>query len=260
MKSVDSDKSKKCFAFYSDKGGRHLNEDSVLALTSGGCFLFAVADGLGGHDCGNIASGIVKDNLDKLFLDSPEDFNLQKAIISTNSSILNEHNRSEKKMQSTVSAVYINRTRTVVANVGDSRTYLFKGNKEIFRSIDHSVAQMAVISGEITQDQIREYGQRNVLTRSLGSDVDIKVDVNVFDNNAYDRIIVCSDGFWEHVLESQMKRSSFLTRDPEKWIKRMRVFHDADAPINSDNNSAVVFIKSVRNRWFKSARKIPTST
>ncbi|MBO5077546.1 MAG: protein phosphatase 2C domain-containing protein [Clostridia bacterium] len=231
------------YGFYTDVGGRGNNEDSYLAIESGGAYLFVVADGLGGHEAGEVASGILVDELRSAFMKTPYSFDLEQSIIKANDLIMAEQEKTGKKMKTTATAAYIFGGRTYVANVGDSRLYLFNDYKVVFTTVDHSVAQMAVQAGEITPDQIRSHPDRNILTRALGSNSKLKVDTYTVDNNTYDRLLVCSDGFWEHVLESQMIDTARQNDKPDAWISAMRVFREAHAPKNSDNNTAVVMIK-----------------
>ena len=235
------------YNYYSDVGGRENNEDSFLAIESEGALLLVVADGLGGHECGEVASGIAVEELRKLFLRSPKHFDIEQAIIKANASILKRQETTNKKMKTTVSAAYIYGAKTVVANVGDSRLYLLKDNKIVFRTTDHSAAQMAVQAGEITEDQIRIYPDRNMLTRALGSTDSVKVDIYKIDSDSYDRLLTCSDGLWEHILEKDITDTAEQNANPEEWIKAMRAIHDINAPKGCDNNTAVVLIKSQNN-------------
>ena len=232
------------YGFYTDIGGRGNNEDSLLAIESGGAYLFAVADGLGGHEAGEVASRILVDELRRAFMKTPYSFDLEQSVKRANALILSEQDRTGKKMKTTVSAAYVFGGRTYVANVGDSRVYLFDEGNIVFTSVDHSVAQMAVHAGEITADKIRSHPDRNILTRALGSAAGLKVDMYTVDNSTYDRLLICSDGFWEHVLESQMTETARANASPDAWIGAMRRFRDADAPDGGDNNTAVAMVKS----------------
>ena len=138
------------YGFYTDIGGRGNNEDSLLAIESGGAYLFAVADGLGGHEAGEVASRILVDELRRAFMKTPYSFDLEQSVKRANALILSEQDRTGKMMKTTVSAAYVFGGRTYVANVGDSRVYLFDEGNIVFTSVDHSVAQMAVHAGEIT--------------------------------------------------------------------------------------------------------------
>lgn len=229
------------FDHYTAVGGREVNEDSLLAVKNNGVYLLAAADGLGGEGNGDIASQIVVRELKSAFM--KDGFSLHTAIQQANMAILREQKATGKKMKSTCAAALIGSDKTIVANVGDSRTYLFLDGKIVFQTRDHSAAQVAVAMGEITPEQIRVYEDRSILTRALGVDEELKIDVRVFENDEYDHILICSDGFWEYVTEAEMLRTLDPRRSLEKWLQKMRVIHDKKAPLKCDNNTAIAAVK-----------------
>lgn len=228
------------YDYYSSVGGRAINEDSVLAAERNGSYLFAVADGLGGEGNGDIASQTVVRELEKSFMQ--DCFSLQESILQANLIILEKQKATRRKMKSTCAAVLVEQDKTTVANVGDSRTYLFFNSEIVFQSKDHSVSQMAVYMGEITPSQIRDYKDRSILTRTLGVDEELKIDISVFDNRKFDRILICSDGFWEFVTEDEMLQSLNLGNQPRKWLSTMQSVHDRKATPEFDNNSAIAIL------------------
>lgn len=226
---------------YTAVGGRELNEDSLLAEEKDNAYLFAVADGLGGEGNGDIASQAAVAELKTRF--AQDNFSLCDAILQANLSILDIQKSKRRKMKSTCAAVLIENDKTTVANVGDSRVYLFRGGVIVFQTRDHSKAQVAAAMGEITPEQIRDYEERNILTRALGVDDEIKVDINEFLNNEYDNILICSDGFWEYVLESEMTTALNSFGSLKRRFHKMRRLHDKKAPAKCDNNTAIVIAK-----------------
>ena len=228
------------FDYYTDLGGREKNEDDLCALEKDGALLFAVADGLGGHGSGEIASGITVAELTRRFDDDPLAFDLREAILSANSLILDKQEETGVKMRSTVVAVLIRDGKAVVANAGDSRAYFFLGDELAFQTTDHSVSQMAVQVGEITQDQIRGHEDRNILTRALGSTRNLKVDVARLNDSAFDRILLCSDGFWEYVMDDELR---IPRKSPEEWLRAALRLLAGRAPENNDNNTAIAVMK-----------------
>lgn len=229
------------FDCYTAVGGRKVNEDLLLAEKRGGSYLLAAADGLGGEGGGDIASQTVVRELKKAFMQ--DGFALDKAMLQANLAVLDEQKKSSRKMKSTCAAVLVESDKTTVANIGDSRVYLFRDGSIVFQTRDHSAAQVAVSTGEITPDQIRGHEDRNILTRALGVDDELKVDINVFPNSAYDHILICSDGFWEYVMETDMISMLNSSRSLEKWLRKMRETHDKNAPLKCDNNTAIVAVK-----------------
>lgn len=226
---------------YTAVGGREINEDSLFAEEKNNAYLFAVADGLGGEGNGDIASQAVVGELQAKF--AQNNFSLCDAILQANLSILDIQKATKRKMKSTCAAVLIENDKTTVANVGDSRVYLFRGGEIVFQTRDHSKAQVAAVMGEITPEQIRDYKERNILTRALGVDEDVKVDINEFLNNEYDNILICSDGLWEYVLESEMTTALNSFGSLKRRLHKIRQLHDKKAPAKCDNNTAIVIAK-----------------
>ena len=215
----------KCeFDSYTDIGGRKNNEDALCYEEKRDSYLFAVADGLGGHDCGEIASNIAISEIKRQFTEYT-DFSLKQAIFDANKLILEKQYESKKKMKTTVVAVHIGNRKTTVVNVGDSRAYFLLDHSIKFQTTDHSVSQLAVKLGEITADQIRYHEDRNILTRALGSSETLKIDISELENDLFDRVLICSDGFWEYVLEDEICDTSKTSKNPEAWLFKMRERH-----------------------------------
>ncbi len=232
------------FAFYSDIGGRSNNEDSYIAKQINDNYLFVVADGLGGHDDGELASRAVVDSIKGYFLNQ-KDFNITVAVEFANKVVIDKQNTTNSKMKSTVAIAYITPHKTYFAHVGDTRIYAFKGDSIVFQSIDHSASQLAVFAGDITSDGIRNHPDRNILLRALGASITVKVDVKELDNSEYDSILLCSDGFWEYVLERDMLLSKEENQTADKWLYKMRKVQLKNAPSDCDNNTAIAVVKEV---------------
>ena len=232
------------FAFYSDVGGRSNNEDSFIAKKIDDNYLFIVADGLGGHEDGELASRAVVDSIKEYILNHKE-FNIATAIEFANKVVIDKQNATNSKMKSTVVMAYVTPCKTYFAHVGDTRAYAFKGNSIVFQSIDHSASQLAVSVGEITPGGIRSHPDRNILLRALGASDSVKVDVTELDNSEYDSLLLCSDGFWEYVLESDMLSAKKQYHSSDKWLYKMRKVQLENSPSNCDNNTAIAVVKEI---------------
>lgn len=228
---------------YTAVGGRTNNEDALLCCTKKDCHLFAVADGLGGHDSGELASELVINEMRLLFEDNPSSFDMEQSILSANRKILQLQEETGLKMKTTIVAAYVADKMVYVTNVGDSRIYAFKDDKIIYQSIDHSASQMAVTIGEITPEQIRNHEDRNVLTRALGVSDNLKVDCIGFKVDEFDALLLCSDGFWEYVLEEDMVKTLLTSKNPDVWLYKMREVLCSNTPPNNDNNTAITVMK-----------------
>ena len=237
------------YACYTNVGGRENNEDAVLAVESRGRYLFAVADGLGGHECGEVASNIAVTELKRQFNDASTPFDPVLAVNAANMAILREQAQTGKKMKTTVVLAYVEGDRTVLAHVGDSRGYLMSDNRIVFRTLDHSASQLAVTMGEITPAQIRHHIDRNVLLRALGAVENLKVDVTEIPTEDIDTILLCTDGFWEFVLEEDMLETLEKSSKPAKWLNKMKAIHDGRVPEKHDNHTAAaVFLRGRKKK------------
>ena len=227
------------YSSYSDVGGRPNNEDAYLAVENNGDSLFVVADGLGGLDAGEVASGIATSALKQLFLADPGRFDLLDAIRIANEGILNCQASQGKKMKTTIAAVLIRDGVVSCAHVGDSRIYLFNRGGIVYQSTDHSVSQMAVYAGEITRAEIRQHVDRNKLTRALGAESTLKIEYQEFPLRDVAAILLCSDGFWEYIYEKEMTSLLSVAGTPARWIEEMRKLLSLRVSGKNDNNTAV---------------------
>lgn len=228
---------------YTAIGGRENNEDAFTILEHVPNALFVVADGLGGMDAGEVASGAVVQSLKEAFLNNDNDFPLVDIIQNANEKLLDLQRKSGKQMMTTVTAVYCHDNRVVqCAHVGDSRIYVFGENSILYQSVDHSVSQMAVFNGEITPEEIRNHEDRNKLTRVLGNKEVVKIDVESIDPTEVKAILLCSDGFWEYIYEEEMILWLKKSADADEWLSSMREIVWSRVPENNDNNTAVAVI------------------
>lgn len=227
------------FDSYTDVGSRDNNEDAYCALTRDDACLFAVADGLGGCKCGEVASALAVQTLKAHFLESPLTLDMGQAFAAANAAILAQQTETGIVMKTTLTAVYCTPEKTVVANVGDSRSYLIRNDRIVFQTVDHSVAQMAVLAGEITADELRQYPKLNLLMRALGRET-VKADVTELPADVCDRILVCSDGFWEYVYENELVQPA---ASPAAWLTALRTVHAQRIPSRNDNHTAVAAMR-----------------
>ena len=196
------------FGAYTDAGpSRDGNEDACLVLPAAphfGAHLLAVADGLGGHEAGEVASRLVVDTLEEttrsLALQRPERW-LRQAFHAANLAVY-DHARENPEafnLQSTATAMLVAGDQVVIAHVGDCRAYRVReGEAELFTT-DHTRAMEMMRLRIITPEQARSHPARSQLTRSLGAEVMIHVDVSRQPLRAGDTWVICSDGVWSEV-------------------------------------------------------------
>ena len=126
-------------------------------------------------------------------------------------------------------------------HVGDTRIYQFRGDSVIYQSIDHTIAQLAVMSGDLKPEEIRTSKERNRLFRALGDSEPPKVGSKLLELEKGDRLLLCSDGFWEGILEKDMIRLAKSTESAQGWLNEMRRIAE---PLASDNNTAIALLVS----------------
>lgn len=226
-------------ADYTDIGGRAENEDTVrYVLTPDQHLCLTVADGLGGHGGGRQASLAAADTICMGWNGWVDMAHIKDLFLAANQRVLSEQSR-QCAMKTTAITLMLAGSHAVWAHVGDSRLYHFHNGGLVFQTCDHSVAQLGVMLGEITVDQIRFHEDRNRVLRALGQDQELKVEACEetlkVGRHAF---LLCTDGFWEYVLEDEMEAALKNATDPNDWLARMRAFLTGRIPQENDNNTA----------------------
>lgn len=198
------------YAVKTDIGKRLHNEDSYLLPTEcPGVCLFAVADGMGGHAAGAVASKLLVEGLldgESAFEPGREVEQLKNAVERANLSVYEtaEDDIALRGMGSTLVCALIVGGKYIAANVGDSRLYHFDGEKLTRVTTDHSYVEQLVQQGLITKEDARFHPQRNIITRAMG--ISPVVDVDVFERDWVpgDILLLCSDGLHGAMEEDEI--------------------------------------------------------
>lgn len=237
---------------FSDCGGREYNEDSFLIVSQGNKVCVIVADGLGGHGGGGLASKAAVDTIRKNFECkgwdeeiTPEDMN--RWFNEANDAVLALQTKS-CQMKTTLAVLYLEegKEEALASHLGDTRIYHFADGELSYLSFDHSVSRMAVLSGEISMDEIRFHPDRNRLLKAIGSGDEVLAETKKrrLESDAVHAFLLCTDGFWEYVTEQDMQETLQRSETPEKWLNQMRAQIKAIAKEGNDNYSAAaVFYK-----------------
>jgi protein phosphatase len=226
---------------FSDVGMvRQQNEDSFLAEET----LFVVADGMGGHNAGEVASALAVTTLKagaRLGIDDAEVF--RELVQQANSAIYTASldDSTQSGMGTTVTALSIvegEEPLVLVANVGDSRAYLWRSGALSRLSVDHSYVQELVNEGIITPEAARVHPRRNIVTRALGIDRSVMVDVFTHFVRTGDRIVLCSDGLVDEVTDTEIAKVLGQHSDPQETAEALVMVANTNG--GRDNTTVVV--------------------
>ena len=226
-------------ATYTDIGGRERNEDTVRSASRGADELCLVlADGLGGHGGGERASSTAAECICRGW-DGTADSGKLKTLLQEANRRVQAIQTPRCAMKTTAAVLTLAGERAVWAHAGDSRLYYFREGALAFQTRDHSAAQLGVMLGEITADQIRFHEDRSRVLRALGQEGELTVETGEETLGAgRHAFLLCSDGFWEYVLEQEMVDDLAVSGSPEEWLDKMRARLSARAPEDNDNNTA----------------------
>lgn len=230
---------------------RAVNQDNFYAgEIAGRGYLAMVADGMGGHQAGEVASRkaieIVLDEFERSRAHPPAA--LARAVRNANLGIVDyaaEHPESFG-MGTTLTAVFIDDQVGLVAHAGDSRAYLVREDEIVPLTLDHSWVADRVRQGLLTEGEARRHRFRNIITNALGAAAEIRLDVRHFEVRAGDRVLLCSDGV-SMLLPDPVLHGLAAQGDPEEAVRR--ILAEADERGSPDNVTAVLLdIESVEQR------------
>lgn len=235
-------------AVYTDTGGREGNEDSVQIMERSGKVCAVVADGLGGYGGGEKASALVTEEFRKNWngILSPE---ILTKLIQEAHRKIQEQQTPACPMKSTAVALAVEPGHIVWAHVGDSRLYHFYNGRLVFQTKDHSSSQIAVELGDITTEEIRFHEDRNKVFRALGQSGSLTVDARDLElADGEHAWLLCTDGFWEYVLESEMEDALRESGSPQEWLEKMqkslhRRLAERSQTENDNNTAAAVWLR-----------------
>lgn len=232
----------------SQTGNREINEDSAGVRTTQRGFACVLADGLGGHDRGEVASALVKDyglNLFEQMCASSEmtlDDYLKRCFLEGQNQLMQLQENISSEMKTTMVVLASLEGKIQWGHIGDSRLYQFKNDKLVKRTLDHSVPQMLVLTGEIKEKQIRGHEDRNRLLRVMGvpwntPKYELAEQEKLEDGQAF---LLCTDGFWELIEEKKMLQCLRRSATPKEWLELMEqeVMKNGQG-MNMDNYTAI---------------------
>lgn len=231
---------------YSDKGGRNYNEDSVGSRYEDSKGIFVVADGLGGHNFGELASECAVSSILSVWDNFSDEIEKQftDIITSANSKILDLQREKNTTIKSTVALLMTNGRKAIFANIGDSRVYYFHNNALKMFTEDHSVAYKKYKAGEITRDMIGSDEDQSRLLRTLGSQDRYQPNIYTVPEplEKGDAFMLCSDGVWEYLYDEEILVDLLKSENAQQWAELMlvRIMDRTDG--ENDNLSMITVI------------------
>lgn len=204
-------------AFRTDVGKVRANNQDA-PIVSEKLRLYGVADGMGGHKGGEVASTSARDDLlRELEGKTPSVAALSGAIEEVNRQIYHqqEHDDALTGMGTTLSVLWMSDNFVYIGHVGDSRVYLLRDGEFKQMTLDHSLVEQLVREGVLTEEEAQNHPMRNIITRAIGTDESVEVDVVVEERRKGDLWLACSDGLHGLVDDRQM-RDALCQYAPEK--------------------------------------------
>lgn len=203
---------------------RPINQDMPLERPN----LYAVADGMGGHVGGEVAARVAVETLEQAFEREPTVDGLREAFSEANAAVWHESqiNADLRGMGTTLTAVALvggdgGQDTLALANVGDSRAYVYSDGRLFQVTADHSLAEERMRHGEMTEAEAAVHPQRHILTRALGVSSDVEADMWELQLRTGDRVLLCSDGLSNEVGMDEMANILGDVRDPEEAAGRL---------------------------------------
>ena len=224
------------YAWRSDVGRLRRNNQDAVILGNG---LAGIADGMGGHNGGEIASAGLRDGLLREIRESdPSEEKLAEAIRKVNLELWEqqEHDASLSGMGTTLTAVWPSACRMIIAQVGDSRAYLYRDDELIQVTYDHNMVADMVRKGVLTEEQAACHPMRNYITRAVGTDNAVEPDIISHDRKQGDLWLICSDGL--HGMIGRTELAGMLNpEDIEETADRL-----LDAALENGGRDNISFV------------------
>ena len=245
------------YATLTSVGNRSINEDSIGYAKKENKYCFVVCDGLGGHGLGDVASGLVRDVFLHMFDQCNEgDVFFENAFLAAQDILAVEQKQinASQKMKTTCVSMVIDEKNVVIAHVGDSRGYVFNKDRVLTRTVDHSIPQMLVLSGDIKESEIRHHPERSIVLKVMGvewekPEYEVKKPIKLSKCQAF---LLCTDGFWELIEEVDMCSALKKASNPKMWLDLMEEKVKENGRGTDMDNYSAIAIWNVREgkRWF----------
>lgn len=224
---------------YTAAGMRHSeNQDNYYMRYGENGGVFIVADGMGGHAAGDVASSTLIKSI-KETLESYGENDIKQAVSIANDAVY-EKAVSKKEyagMGSTLVMCCIEGKKALIAHIGDSRAYVIEKGKIIFITTDHSYVQQLIASGELSENEAKTHQFKNIITRAVGVQKDTEPDITQINISEDSFILLCSDGV-SNVLDDEYIAQTVMENDPAQAAEKL--CRDAKEAGSTDDLTAIV--------------------
>ena len=237
-------------------GQRDENQDRLIVLYSpnGSSCLVVVADGLGGHCGGALAAQTVVETTEQIWRNrggriESEDF-LKSLAMECHAAVNAAGEKSGQEPRTTLAALLIENGSAASVHAGDSRVMQFSGDRLVSRTVDHSIGQLSVLRGKITESELATHPDQKKLFSHLGGESIPDLEFKRWKLADGRRFVVCSDGFWEVFPPEQMPEL-FEAPDPEHEV--LTRFSKKLATLNNHDNTSAVLVdigRALRSVWY----------
>lgn len=223
---------------------RKFNEDSLGYFEGDSYSIYIVADGMGGHNAGEVASEMAVSNVIKFVNDNINKFcdnTLEEAIKEVNSNIYN-YSVSDNKLKgmgTTITSCLCYNNKVIIANVGDSSCFGIKNDSVHKLTKDHSLVQQLLDAGSISETEAMNHPNKNIITRAVGTSNDVEVDIFKFNLDEYDKYLLCSDGLTNEVTIDEM--NNILKREKDNKLACEYLVNEANKNGGRDNITVMLF-------------------
>ncbi|MBU5426482.1 Stp1/IreP family PP2C-type Ser/Thr phosphatase [Tissierella pigra] len=205
---------------------RENNQDAYYVSGDLSFPLYMVADGMGGHNAGEVASGMAMNIIEKRFLESKDELKDENMVIKLIKKLIEEantkiylkslENEKYKGMGTTITLSYIFNEKICIGHVGDSRAYLIRDREMLQITEDHSFVNELLKTGSITKEEAKTHPKRNMITRAVGTSSIIEMDLIIKEYTKDDILILCSDGLFNMLKEFEIKDVFIEEKDIQK--------------------------------------------
>lgn len=240
------------FGVKTDKGLiREKNEDffNVIFGETDVPNCFIVADGMGGHKSGEVASALAVEVVSKSFLKQKGYFGEEQNVVKIITDVMKEANSKvlqkskeevlNKGMGTTLIMAVVSKEKLCIGHVGDSRAYLFRNKKLERITTDHSYIEELIKNGTLTKKEARNHPKKNVITRALGSEEEVDIDIYSRDIKQGDVFMVCTDGLTNMLTDKEIVNILIEFDDPQEACDKF--IYMANEKGGRDNTTVVVF-------------------